>query len=64
LHHNHFIGRYTIEQHTRAQRILTDLLSSRNLVLGMIDNSFLNAKAKLAFANAYQDKLRRMDIKE
>lgn len=49
-------------QPIRTGRILTHLLSHRNEVAGMIQQSFLSEDMKVKYLNAYQDKLRRMGM--
>lgn len=46
----------------RAERILTTLISHREDVEEMVQQSFLSDSAKTAYLNAYRDKIRRMDL--
>lgn len=49
-------------QPIRAGRILTQLLTRKNEVMAMIQNSFLHGDVKVKYITAYQDKLRRMGM--
>jgi serine/threonine-protein kinase HipA len=46
----------------RTARILSQLLTHRNEVAGMIKQSLLSDEMKIKYLNAYQDKLRRMGM--
>jgi serine/threonine-protein kinase HipA len=46
----------------RVERILTQMLSSKDEVLDVTRKSFLSEDSKLIYANAYLDKLKRMGI--
>jgi serine/threonine-protein kinase HipA len=46
----------------RTDRVLTHLLSARDRVLDMIQQSFLSETIKTRYAQAYQDKLQRMGM--
>jgi serine/threonine-protein kinase HipA len=49
-------------QSIRSGRIFTQLLTSRDDVLEMIQHAFLSEEIKRKYRNAYQDKLRRMGM--
>src|SRR5450432_888952 len=46
----------------RTERILTQMLSSKDEVISLIQNSFLNEESKIIYTNAYLDKLSRMGM--
>jgi serine/threonine-protein kinase HipA len=44
---------------TRAQRIIDSMLGNQNEVLTMVENSFLDGKAKEKYGDYYKEKVRR-----
>ena len=63
-HHFRELARRLGMQETRADRLIYKFLQKQDVVVKMIDGSFLNEKAKLLYKKTYHERVRRMGLTE